>query len=108
MGSEILTFRSHYSANFQPILDCFIPKFKLKYNSSESIKTDRVDTVVFNLHQIKQLIFLGHPLQVLHDGTNVAAPQDFLKVLLECEFRIKNDTLKFHLRTDFEPLAIKL
>ena len=31
-GSEILAFGSHYSANIQPILDCFIPKFKLKYD----------------------------------------------------------------------------
>ena len=57
MGSEILAFGSHYSANFQPILDCFIPKFKLKYDNLENIKTDRVNIVVFNLHQIKQLKF---------------------------------------------------
>ena len=29
-GCEILTFGSHCSVNFQPILDCFIPKFKLE------------------------------------------------------------------------------
>ena len=47
----------------QPILDCFIPKFKLKYDDLENIKTDRVNTVVFNLLQIKQLKFLlGHPV----------------------------------------------
>ena len=45
MGSEILDFGSHYSANFQPILDCFIPKFKLKYDNLENIKTDCVNTV---------------------------------------------------------------
>ena len=67
-GSEILTFGSHCSANFQPILDCFIPKFKLKYNDLENMKTleyndlenmktDRVNAVVFNLHQIKRLKF---------------------------------------------------
>ena len=55
MGSKILAFGSHYSANLQPILDCFIPKFKFKYDNLENIKTDRVNTVVFNLHQIKQL-----------------------------------------------------
>ena len=39
-------------------MDCFIPKFKLKYDDLENIKTDRVNTVVFNLNQIKQLRFL--------------------------------------------------
>ena len=68
MGSEILDFGSHYSANFQPILDCFIPKFKLKYDNLENIKTDRVNTVVFNLHEIKQLkVFSGHRI-VLHNN----------------------------------------
>ena len=33
-------------SNFQPILDCFIPNFKLKYEDSENIKADRVSTVV--------------------------------------------------------------
>ena len=56
-GSEILTFGSHCSATFRPILDCFIPKFKLEYDDSENIKTDRVNAVVFNLHQIKRLKF---------------------------------------------------
>ena len=54
-GSEILTFGSHCSANFQLILDCFIPKFRLEYDDLENIKTDCVNTVVFNLHQIKRL-----------------------------------------------------
>ena len=49
--------------NFQPILDYFIAKFKLKYDGLENIKTDRVNTVVFNLLQIKQSkFFLGHPV----------------------------------------------
>ena len=62
-GSEILTFGSHCSANFQPILDCFIPKFKLEYDNLENIETDRVNAVVFNLHQIKRLkFFWGHPV----------------------------------------------
>ena len=62
-GSEILTFRSHCSGNFQPPLDCFIPKSNLKYDDLENIKTDRVNAVVFNLHQIKRLkFFLGHPV----------------------------------------------
>ena len=62
-GSEILTFGSHCSANFQPTLDCFIPKFKLEYDELVNINTDCVNTVVFNLHQIKRLkFFLGHPV----------------------------------------------
>ena len=62
-GSEILIFGSHCSANFQPILDYFIPKFKLEYDDLENIRADRVDAVVFNSHQIKRLrFFLGHPV----------------------------------------------
>ena len=61
MGSEILTFGSHCSAKFKPILDCFIPKFKLEYDNLENIKTGRVNAVVFSLHQIKRLnFFLEH------------------------------------------------
>ena len=57
-GSEILVFGSQCSANFQPI---FIPKFKL-YEDLENIKTNRVNTVVFNLHEIKQSkLFFGTP-----------------------------------------------
>ena len=60
-GSEILTFSSQCSANVQPILDCFVPKFKSEYDDLENIKTDRVNAVVFILHQIKCLrAFLGH------------------------------------------------
>ena len=37
--------------------------FKLKYEDSENIKADRVNTVVFSLHQIKHgAFFLGHPV----------------------------------------------
>ena len=43
--------------NFQPILDCFIPNFKWKYENLENTKADRVNTVVFNLHQIKRRAF---------------------------------------------------
>ena len=56
-GPKILAFGSHCSANFKPILDCFIPNFKLKYEDSENIKADRVSTVAFNLHQIKRRTF---------------------------------------------------
>ena len=62
-GSEILTFGSHCLVNFQPMLDCFIPKFKLEYDDLENIKTGRVNAVVLNLHQIKRLkFFWGHPV----------------------------------------------
>ena len=58
----VLKFQ-HWSANFQPILDCFIPNFKLKYEDSENIEVDRVSTVVLSLHQIKRrAFFLGHPV----------------------------------------------
>ena len=43
-GFRNLAFGDHCSANFQPILDCFIPKFKLEYDDLENIKTDRVNT----------------------------------------------------------------
>ena len=56
-GSEILTSGSHCSANFQPILDCFIPKSKLEYDELENIKNGSSNSVVFNLHQIKSLKF---------------------------------------------------
>ena len=62
VGSEILTFGSHCSANFQQILHCFIPKFKLEYHDLENIKTDRVNAVVSILRQIKRLkFFWGTP-----------------------------------------------
>ena len=56
-GSEILALGTHCSANLQPILDCFIPKFKSKYNDLGNIEIDRVNTVVFTLLQIKQSKF---------------------------------------------------
>ena len=60
-GPEILPFVSHCSANFQPILDCFIPNFKLRYEDSENVKAGSVNTVVLNLHQIKRQRFFGTP-----------------------------------------------
>ena len=36
-------------------------KFKLKYEDSENIKADCVNTVVFNLHQIKRRAFFETP-----------------------------------------------
>ena len=60
-GPDILAFGSHCLANSQPIVDCVIPKFKLKYEDSENIDTDHVHTVFSNLHQIKQRNFFGSP-----------------------------------------------
>ena len=48
VGSEILAFVSHCYANFQPILDYVILNFNLKYEDSENIKSDCINTVVFN------------------------------------------------------------
>ena len=54
-GSEILTSGGHCSSNFQPVLNCFVPKFKLEYDNLENIKTVRVTTVLYKiLYQIKQ------------------------------------------------------
>ena len=61
-GPKILALGSHCSAKFQPILDCFIPNFKLKYQDAENVKANRLSLVVFNLHQIKRRAFSGHPV----------------------------------------------
>ena len=63
--SKILAFGSHSLANFQPILDFFIPNFKLMCGDSDNINASRVNTVVFNLYQINCLalfFFLGDPV----------------------------------------------
>ena len=63
---KILAFGSHCSTNFNPILDFFIPNFKLKYEDLQNIKADSVNRVVFDLHQIKhRAFFLGHPVVIL-------------------------------------------
>ena len=62
-GPEILVFVSYFLANFQPILNCFMPNFKLIYEDSENIKANSVKTVVFNVHQIKCRAFFGHPVE---------------------------------------------
>ena len=44
-------------------LGSFYTKINLKYDDLENIKTDGVNIVVFNLHEIKQLkFFWGHPV----------------------------------------------
>ena len=69
-GREILAFVCHCSANFQPILDCFIPDFMLKYEDSENIKADRINTVFSNLRQLKRrAVFLGHPIAIIFQLT---------------------------------------
>ena len=91
-GRKILAFGSHSMVNFQPILDCFIPNFKLKYEDSKNINTDCVSTVIFNLHQIKRRAFYGTP------GTyNIISskPDDaMLKVQLVFKTRKKHAFLK--------------
>ena len=71
VGPKMLALGSHCSANFQPILDCFIPNFKLTYEEdSENVKADCISTVVFNFHQIKRwAFFLGHPVIELYSKT---------------------------------------
>ena len=61
MGPKILFLRSHSSGNFQTILYCLVPSFKLKCENFETINADRVDTVVFNLHPIKCRAFSRTP-----------------------------------------------
>ena len=61
-GPEILAFA------FNRLSIVFILNIKFQHEDSENMKTDREDTVVFNLHQIKQRnpFFLGggggHPV----------------------------------------------
>ena len=67
VGPEILALVSHCSANFQPIMDCFIPNFKLKYDDPDNIKADSVNKVVFKLHQIMikcRAVFWGYPVYI--------------------------------------------
>ena len=45
----ITAFGSHCLPNLKTILNWLIPDVKLTYGDSENIKTDRVNTVVFNL-----------------------------------------------------------
>ena len=68
---KILAFGSHCSANFQPILDCFIPNFKLTYEDSENIKAHSVRTVVFNLQQINRRAFFFWDTRYKSEDTNL-------------------------------------
>ena len=62
-GTKILAFGSHSLANFQLILDCFVPNFKLKHEDLENIETDCVSIVVLTSHQNQTSgVFMGHPV----------------------------------------------
>ena len=61
-GPEILVFVGRCSVKFQSILDCFMANFK--YEDSENIKADRVNTVIFNSHQSNVGVLLGHPVEL--------------------------------------------
>ena len=65
-GPDITALGSHYSANFRPIFNWFISKVDLKDEDSENIKAERVNTVVFNLHQINRGTFLGHTVKCVN------------------------------------------
>ena len=72
--SEVLTYGSHCLAKFQLTCDCFIPNFTLKYEDSENKETGSADTVVLNLHKIKQtnfFFFLGGGHLVLYARTSM-------------------------------------
>ena len=67
MSSEILAFVNHCSVNFQPILHCSVPKFKLKHD----IIADCVAIVIFNSHQIKRWALFRTPSRIIRDCQNV-------------------------------------
>ena len=76
MSSKILTFGSHSLANFQPMLEFALCQnlIKLEYDHDlKNIKTDCINIVIFNLHQIKCLKFFGTP------GISVLAPENDYK-----------------------------
>ena len=67
-GPKSLAYVNHCSAKFQPILNCFIPILKQKYEDLENIKTHRINIVVFNLHLIKHWAFFGMYVDVTEEG----------------------------------------
>ena len=60
VGPESLAFVSHLLGELSTVLDCVIPNFKLKYEDSEYIKADGVNTVIFYIRQIKRRTFFVH------------------------------------------------
>ena len=66
VGPQILAFGSYSTANFQPILDCFIPNFKLTYQDSENIKKDRASRVEYIGEEKVQYYLLTNWLEYLY------------------------------------------
>ena len=60
-----------------------MPNFELKYENSENTKADRVNTVVFNLHQIKCRAFLWDTRYIMIKGyvNNFVSLKVALKIL---------------------------
>ena len=56
----------------------------LKYEDSENIKTNCVDTVVFKLHQIKQKGFWGHPYNLFLFDLQPVEIYFKSRILLKC------------------------
>ena len=54
-GPEIWALSSHCSVKFQPILDCIIPYFKLKYEDSENIKNTLYRYSLFKVTGIRPM-----------------------------------------------------
>ena len=59
-----------------------IPSFKLKYEDSENVKADRVNTVVVNLHQIKRWALF---LRLLAVGDHVRQRYAFCKTTIRTQ-----------------------
>ena len=79
-GAKSLSFSGPSSANFQPILDCFIPDFKLKYEDAENIK--------LTSNQTWSGVILGHPVQ---KGMKLHFYTRFAKVLAWLEESKQNN-----------------
>ena len=60
-GPEILAVFSHCLVKFQPILDCFIPNFKSKYEDSENMEADRCKYSCFQVISNKTSDIFGTP-----------------------------------------------
>ena len=45
-----------------------IPNFKLEYEDSENVKIGCVNTVIFNVHKLKQELFWGHQVCCIFNG----------------------------------------
>ena len=90
-GPEILVSGSHCSVNFQPILDCFIPNFKLNYevqrlsrnfskflilSTTQSFHTIKEDCIflklkIYNIFTKKARVLQRVYLQVLQSRSTI-------------------------------------